>query len=92
MKVVFLPGAVRDLCWFRRYYEEIFRDGARRAGDHYRKALQALETMPHIGHPTPFGDVREFSIPRTPFAILCRLREDRIEIMRVIDERALRED
>ncbi|KKN80947.1 hypothetical protein LCGC14_0325030 [marine sediment metagenome] len=42
MKIVFLPAAVDDLEWFRRYYQQVFPDGAQKATVQYQKAIHLL--------------------------------------------------
>lgn len=90
MRIVFLLSTRQDLRWFRRYYEEIFSEGARQAAEQYDRTLEALASHPRLGHPSPVADVREFSIPRTSFPLIYRIRDDRIEILRVFDERSER--
>ena len=40
MKIVFLESCAPDLAWFRFYYQSVFPEGSRRAGQQF-KALQA---------------------------------------------------
>ena len=88
MKLVFLPSTRADLAWMRTYYGRIFVDGARRASEHYRKACDLIQANPSIGHPVEgMAGVREFSVPRTPFSFIYRVIGDRIEILRVWDQR-----
>lgn len=88
MKLVFLPSTRADLAWMRSYYGRIFVDGARRAAAQYRRACQLISDNPSIGHPVEgMVGVREFSIPRTPFSFIYRVGEDRVEILRVWDQR-----
>jgi plasmid stabilization system protein ParE len=53
------------------------------------RSLTALADNPRIGH--PYSDsqgLREYPIRRTPFSLLYRIAEDRIEILRLWDKRA----
>ena len=63
-------------------------DGARRAASQYRGVCRLIGDNPSIGRPVEgMAGVREFSIPRTPFSFICRVKDERIEILRVWDQR-----
>lgn len=75
----------------RTYYAHIFPDGAKRAADQYRRTCGIISENPLVGHPVEeIEGVREFSIPRTPFSFIYRIVEDRIEVLRVWDQRGAR--
>jgi toxin ParE1/3/4 len=88
MKVVFLESARHDLDWFKRYYSQIFPDGARQAAAHYKAAKTLLAHHPEIGRQSDTDGLREFTIPRTPFSFVYSIRNDRIEILRLLDGRS----
>ena len=89
MQIIFLAQTKADLRWFKRYYTQTFPAGRENANRQYRAFLKLLSERPTIGHPTEDGEgVREYSIPRTPFSALYRVFEDRIEIMRIYDQRS----
>ena len=72
----------------RTYYAHIFPDGAKRAAEQYRRACSVIIDNPLVGRPVEeMQGVREFSIPRTPFSFIYRVIDDRIEILRVWDQR-----
>lgn len=88
MKLVFLPSTRSDLLWMRTYYAHIFPDGAKRAAKQYGKVCCIIRNNPLVGHPVEeIEDVREFSIPQTPFSFIYRVIDDRIEVLRVWDQR-----
>ena len=87
MRILYLACARDDLSWLRQYYREVFPDGATRALKHLLAAEGLLRTNPLIGRRTGIGDSRELHIARTPFSLIYRVREDRIEILRVWDGR-----
>ena len=88
MRIVFRPRAAADLRWLRRYGARFFPHG-REAGLRRFEAVQRLlRERPEAGHPTGVADVREASIPLTPFTVLYRVRDQGIEVLRVRDERA----
>ena len=88
MKLVFLPSTRSDLLWMRTYYVHIFPDGAKRAADQYRRICGIISENPFVGRPVEeIEGVREFSIPLTPFSFVYRIVKDRIEVLRVWDQR-----
>ncbi|MBP0616328.1 type II toxin-antitoxin system RelE/ParE family toxin [Jiella mangrovi] len=89
MKIVFLPRARDDLGWFRRYYEQVFPDGAVRARAQFAKTMRTIQDYPLSGRPGE-EDTREIVVGRTPFIFVYVLREDRLEIIRIWDQRAER--
>ncbi len=87
MRILYLASARDDLAWLRHYYREVFPDDAARALRHLMAAEGLLRTNPLVGRRTGIGDSRELHIARTPFSLIYRVREDRIEILRVWDGR-----
>jgi hypothetical protein len=88
MKIVFLASTVQDLQWFRHYYRNVFPDGGGKAGAHFKAALSTLAANPYAGKPCePWQDVRELSIPRTPFTLIYRVAQTQIEVLRLWDVR-----
>lgn len=88
MKVVFLESTVQDLKWFRHYYRAVFSEGADKAGAHFKAAIATLEANPFAGRRgEPQMEIRELSIPRTPFTIVYRVTPLQIEVLRLWDTR-----
>ena len=88
MELVFLPSTQADLAWMRTYYTRVFPEGARQAAAQYARTRNLLLQNPLIGHAVEDGEgIREFSIPRMPFSFIYRVVDDRIEVLRVWDER-----
>ena len=93
MNLVFLPSTRSDLLWMRTYYTSVFPAGAKRAAEHYRMSCRAIGENPRIGRPVEdFPGVREFTIQRTPFSVIYRVIDDRIEVLRIWDQRGDRSD
>lgn len=88
MKLVYLESTKADLAWYRTYYGSVFPEGARRAAAQYLRAISNLADNPYIGRPIAESGTREYSIPRIPFSIIYRIREEHIEIIRIWDQRA----
>ena len=88
MKIVYLASAVRDIAWFRYYYQAVFPDGAKAARQRIHTIEQLLLTNPYLGQISPLhGEVRELHISRTPFSLIYRVNNTQVEILRLWDER-----
>ncbi|KZY33888.1 hypothetical protein A3731_19775 [Roseovarius sp. HI0049] len=88
MKIVFLESTVRDIQWFRYYYQSVFPEGSAKARARLRAIQSALAANPYIGQPSETrADIRDLPIPRTPFTLIYRVTPDRIEILRLWDNR-----
>lgn len=88
MKLVYLQQALVDMGWFRRYYALVFPARKGPARDSLLRTEALIAENPLIGQPTePGASTREFPILRTPFTVLYRLKDDRIEILRILDGR-----
>ena len=74
----------------RRYYVEVFPEGASRARNQFRAPESFLSLNPEIDHPTEWDSVREFPMPNIPFSVIYRIWERRIEVLRIWDERRRR--
>lgn len=86
MNLVYLPSTQDDLAWFHRYYTQIFPEGAKSALKQFDIMEQLLSENPLLGN-VKQQDVREFSIPNTPFSYIYRIRHDEVQVLRVWDER-----
>lgn len=85
MKLVYLPTAFSDVVWMRRYYRDVFPQGAKKAREHLFAIERLIMENPHIGQPFRAG--REIPITRTPFTMIYRVRGDTIEVVHVWDAR-----
>lgn len=89
MRLLFLAQAKHDLRWFKRYYIDAFPEGRKKTDEQFLRAQQLLSANPHIGHLSEKVEgARELHIRRTPFTFIYRPFKDRIEILRVVDERS----
>ena len=89
MNIVFLASTRADLRWFKRYYSRVFPEGRSNADRQFKAFLDLLKANPGIGHPYEAeSGVREYSLPRVPFTVLYRVKSDRIEVLRVYDQRS----
>jgi plasmid stabilization system protein ParE len=91
MRIVFLASTKPDLRWYKRYYTTAFPDGRDNADRQFKAALVAILATPRVGHPSQASpEAREFVIPRTPFLLVYRIRDQNIEILRLRDARGER--
>jgi hypothetical protein len=90
VKLLLSRSATRDLVWFRHYYESVFPAGERAAKDSFDNAKAILRRHPFVGHPLEQVGVRELVVPRTPFSIIYTCTSDRIDFIRIFDQRAER--
>ncbi len=89
MKIIFLPSALDDLEWMKRYYQTIFPAGKPQAARRYRNALAVIRDNPRAGAPSEVVDsLREYVIPNTPFTLIYQLTETEIRILHVKDQRS----
>jgi plasmid stabilization system protein ParE len=89
MKIVYLRDALEDMRWVRHYYRNVFPAGQGNARQALRATENTIAQHPHIGHPCEeIATAREYRINRTPFSFLYRVVDDRVEILRVIDNRS----
>ena len=88
MKLIYLNSTKPDLAWFRVYYGSVFPEGAAQAAARYVTAIDNLTINPYIGRPIGQDGLRKLTIPKTPFSVFYRVMEDRIEIVRIWDQRA----
>ena len=88
MNLVFLPSARTDLLWMRAYFARVFPGGAKRTAEQYIRTSRVVRGNPLVGHLVEgTAGVREFPIPRTPFSFIYRVVDDRIEVLRLWDQR-----
>lgn len=88
-RLIYLGSANEDLRWFFLYYTRVFPEGGPKA----RKRLAEVETLlsdnPLMGRPIAPDPLRLFHISRTPFSLIYRVTDTRIEVLRVIDDRGV---
>ena len=83
LKIVWTNEAVRDLSAARDYVAKDNPIAAAKLASRIVKATAKLIKHPDIGRKGRLRGTRELVIPRTPYFIPYRVREDRIELLRV---------
>lgn len=87
MRIVFLSLAVQDLASIRSYIAADNPEAARMVGERLRKLIQGLAAMPNMGKAGRVFGTRELVTPKigkTPYIVVYRVREDRLEILRIL--------
>jgi plasmid stabilization system protein ParE len=88
MQIVYLRRAAKEYLWFRDYYTRIFPEGRDKAFTHYFKVLSLIVSHPEIGKPEGKPPRRRFKISNTPFSISYKVLGNRMEIVRIRDNRS----
>ena len=83
MKLVWLPRAVADLQEARAYIAEHDPQAARAVAQKIRKLVAHLKARPHLGRQADVDEIRQISVPGLPYLIPYRVKDGRIEILRV---------
>lgn len=84
MKVVWLRTALRNLDQTAAYIAQDNPDAANRVVERLREATERLARYPDSGRPGRVAGTRELIAPGLPFILPYRVRQKRIEILRVL--------
>ncbi|MCP3678588.1 MAG: type II toxin-antitoxin system RelE/ParE family toxin [Deltaproteobacteria bacterium] len=87
MKIVWLPVARQDLQQIENYYCK--EAGKQVSAKILRKIVHSATFLlehPYIGHATSSDEVREMQVGSLPFLLPYRVKDKRIEILRVFHE------
>jgi len=88
MQLVYLDTTVRDIDWISHYYNEVFTEGRLAFRKHFYAMESLLRENPLLGKRVDgIDDVRELRIYKTPFTFIYRIKADRIEVLRIWDQR-----
>ncbi|MEM9220057.1 MAG: type II toxin-antitoxin system RelE/ParE family toxin [Cyanobacteria bacterium P01_F01_bin.150] len=84
MKIKWTKQAIADLNHAYDYIAETAPDTAQQIIERIDKSLQSLQQFPEMGRMGRVNQTRELVIPRTPFILPYRIRQNRIEILAVL--------
>jgi toxin ParE1/3/4 len=84
VKTAWTPPAVADLDHLVRQIAKDDIEAAFRTEDRVIAAVARLERHPASGRPGAWRDTRELVVGHTPYLVIYRLREETLEILRVI--------
>ena len=84
MIIVWSPQAVADLAALRAFIAEDDKAAARRIALHIiHNVEELLSRQPSMGRAGRVPGTRELVIPRTPYIVPYRVRDNRIQVLRV---------
>lgn len=83
MKRQILAKAAKDLAEIEAYISTDSPEAAKAVALRLRRSFDLMTARPDAGRPTPFADIREWSVPGYPYLIPYRIRPNRIEILRI---------
>jgi len=84
MNLVWTANALRDLANLREYIARNNPEAAKRvASAIHSYAERQLDEYPNSGRPGRVAGTLELVIPRLPFILPYRIKDDRIEVLRV---------
>ncbi len=84
MTILWSPAAIDDLASLRAYIAEDDPAATQRVVLHIiRNIEQLLAGQPHMARPGRVPGTRELVIPRTPYIVPYRVRNNRIQVLRV---------
>jgi toxin ParE1/3/4 len=87
MPIVWLPVAVQDVIHLRTYIADQDPESARGIALRIDKAVNNLGQMPNLGRPGRIFGTRELIVSGTPYLVVYRLQNGRVEILRVLHGR-----
>ena len=91
MEIIYLESALDGIEWMKFYYSNIFAAGKKQARTHIKITEKLLIAHPQIGQVyDAANDIRELMISSTPFSFIYRINENRIEVLRLWDQRGNR--
>jgi len=84
MMIEWSPQAVADLAALRDYIAKDDKAAARRTAPHIIRIVEELlAENPSMGRAGRVSGTRELAIPKTPYLVPYRVRNNRIEVLRV---------
>jgi toxin ParE1/3/4 len=87
MPIVWLSVAVQDILHIRTYITERDPQSARDVALQIDKSVNTLAAMPDIGRSGRIFGTRELVVKGTPFLVVYRVQNERVEVLRVFHGR-----
>jgi toxin ParE1/3/4 len=84
MLVVWADSARAEFDEAVRYHQEQSPAAARRIGQRILDVVALLERFPELAPPSKHRGLRQLTIARTPYLVVYRVTEERVEIRAVI--------
>jgi toxin ParE1/3/4 len=86
MRVRWTARARDGFRWQTRYIARDSPAAARQVATRVRDAVHSLATHPLQGRPGRVVDTRELVVPRTPFTVAYRVREQTVEVVGIVHQ------
>jgi addiction module RelE/StbE family toxin len=83
VKIAWLTSARHSLCLQLAYIGDDNPAAASRVRQRIHAAIQNLALFPDSGRPGEVAGTRELVVPGVPYLIVYRVRDDRVEILRL---------
>ncbi|WP_404788913.1 type II toxin-antitoxin system RelE/ParE family toxin [Altericista sp. CCNU0014] len=87
MPIVWLSVAVQDVLRIRTYIADRDPSSAKDVALRIDKSVNLLATMPNVGRPGRIFGTRELAVQKTPFLVVYRVQNERVEVLRVLHGR-----
>ncbi len=84
MKVIWFKSAVLDLISVKDYITQDNPQAAQQVVQRINDKVSLLSEQPGIGRPGRVPNTKELLVDRTPFILPYRVRDNKIEILRVL--------
>ena len=84
MEIRWSPEAVLDFTAIIQYIRQDNSSAALRVARAIYDAVAQLNTFPNRGRPGRINGTRELPLPRLPFVVVYRVRENAVEIVRLL--------
>ncbi len=84
MRIRWTASAVEDLAQLRAYLAERNPRAARQTARRIREQVRALARYPSLGRPGRIPATRELVVRETPFIVMYRVRDQDLELLRVL--------
>ena len=84
MKVVWFKRAILDLRSAKDYITQDNPHAAQKTVQRIKDKVSLLSEQPGIGRPGRVPNTKELVVDRTPFVLPYRVRDNKIEILRVL--------
>ena len=84
MEVIWFKSAILDLISVRDYITQDNPQAAHQVVQRIKDKVSLLSEQPSIGRPGRVPNTKELLVDRTPFILPYRVRDNKIEILRVL--------
>lgn len=84
MRVEWADSALLDFDRATAFLKEKSPSAARRIGDRILNAVSLLEAFPELAPRSRHRGLRQMVVPRTPYLVIYRMHQDRVEIRAVV--------